>query len=169
MSVTPPSCPMLTNGALAVALATFGGTINFGYDSFLYKQNSFTYADKTRARLGEIEPDAIIKYIGTSLGPVSGCKALLSIKTVNLSDHAFEDKHIPVLKHILENYPTLKPTKIMLGGSAFSSEGQTQITAYLAEKGVIGSFQEGGARRRYKSRRRKNMKRRRTQRHRHVR
>lgn len=148
----------MTNGAvkLALKLVLSDGVLDYSFGSTAYKNGGFvTTATKELLPLGDVTPDNIIAFLDQQVKPYSGCTAFSSIKAINLNNHNLTDKHIAVLKHILDNYTTMTPQHIMLVGNSFTPEGQAEITKYLANKPTpieVTFTLEGGAR--YRRRRR---------------
>jgi hypothetical protein len=147
-----PECSWMTSGAITLALKVVlnKGVFDYSYGSTAYKNGGFyTIATKEIRPLGSVSADAIIDFLDKSVKPYAQCKALASIKAINLNGHGLTDNHILIVKHILDNYTTIAPERIQLAGNTFTPEGQAELIAYLASKNIKLSFaMEGGSRHR---------------------
>jgi len=104
-------------------LSQLRGTLDFSFDSDLYKKYGQKDETNTPIPLGELDPAYLAELVGT-LDLVSDCERWESITTFRFNGHHLSLQHIGLVLKALKALPRFRPTTIEIKGTSPDVVGQ---------------------------------------------
>jgi hypothetical protein len=111
-------------------LSQLRGTLDYSFDSDLYKKYGQKDETNSPIPLGELDPAYLAELVG-NLGLVSECEGWESITTFRFNGHRLSLQHIGLVLQALKALPRFRPTTFEIKGTSPDVVGQL--------KGLLGA------------------------------
>lgn len=118
-SIKSKGACLIVNGILS----QLRGTLDFSFDSDLYKKYGQKDETNTPIPLGELDPAYLAELVG-KLDLVSECEGWESITTFRFNGHHLSLQHIGLVLKALKALPRFRPTTIEIRGTSPDVVGQ---------------------------------------------